>query len=841
VGAAPASQQQPQLAISVRAGFGDDNSYVSGEWFPVRVRLTNPPGAQQMRVRVETDSLGENNTVASVYAREVDLASPSRKDVTLYAYGTGLVGTFYVRVMRGDTTLLNKSFTVRALEQGNDTLVGVISSDASLLNVLRSERIGHLSQPYNNYNYGSGSTGTPQNGIRATVAHMAIDDLPAMSAGLNSLSALVVDDADTSALTPEQFGALRDWVGRGGTLVVAARPGGAELSQEMVDFLPVKIEGTRTLDKLDGLGDLVLSPITPTAPVAVTYSTLKTAPTDGSSLLAAQDGVPLVAMRTLGEGHVAYLALSPGLTPLKSWDGLVPLFKRLLVEYKVGSTSSTPGVAMTYGYGYSSYYGPGGGSVSYRSLILSSGGPGQIFGYTGSLFDLPVLDLPDPLGIAIFLFIYILIIGPINFIVLRRMRRAELAWLTIPALVLVFSAGAYLIGYNAKGGDLIMIRATTSHSAPGLEETSAQEYVGLFSPLRGNYKITVGGDALASEVSSYNYYSGPSDNHPARVLGGGTTSIDNVLIATSSLRGFMAENTVKKGSPLEADLRLTDNFISGSIRNRTTGGLQDVALLRGGSVQYIGFVGPGQSIAVKLPVSTQTFNNGSPSVILPTPPGFSTYSGGYSYGGQRMPPEVRAYNRKVNLLNVALAPLISNEAPTDMSVLALAWGGEPPASVSVDGHVARTEDINLWTVRLPMSAGSETPKLKAGLAPFWTYEPSASVSWRPGFSVSSLSLAPYADAHFSLPAGVKPEKLSLVSRWPLAEGVDLLAYNVRTGKWDRLVGPDSTQGGQQPATATLVLPSPVDYTGPAGDVTIRLLSKSSANVSLSSFGLALNE
>src|SRR5205823_558260 len=172
--------------------------------------------------------------------------------------------------------------------QGTDTLVGVISSDGSLLNVLRGERIGHVPQPFNNYNYGGSSSAPVQNGIRVTVAHMSVDDLPGMSAGLNGLSTLVLDDADTSALTPEQQTALRDWIGRGGTLVVAARPGGAEFSTEMSDLLPVKIEGTRNLDQLDGLGEFVATPITPTSPVAVTLSTLKSASTDGARLLAAQ-------------------------------------------------------------------------------------------------------------------------------------------------------------------------------------------------------------------------------------------------------------------------------------------------------------------------------------------------------------------------------------------------------------------------------------------------------------------------------------------------------------------------------------------------------------------------
>src|SRR5438552_13258935 len=122
-------------------------------------------------------------------------------------------------------------------------------------------------------------------------------------------------------------------------------------------------------------------------------------------------------------------------------------------------------------------------------MFLGLYGGGPIYNVGGGLFDLPALELPEPLGIAIFLGIYILLIGPVNFIILRRMRRSELAWATIPAMVLIFSIVAYLIGYQAKGGDLVMIRASVTHSAPGLQEVDAREFTGIFSPLRNNFRL----------------------------------------------------------------------------------------------------------------------------------------------------------------------------------------------------------------------------------------------------------------------------------------------------------------------------------------------------------------
>ncbi len=835
--------QQPAPGVTAHAGFGDDSSYVMNEWFPVRVLLTNPAGAPSMRVRVEIDSPGLNNKADSSYAREVDLPSPSRKEVTLYVAtraGASFVSSFDLRLAQGDTVIASKSVNARALEPNNDTIIGVLSSDASLFNVLRGERVGHVPALFINPNYFPGppqSSNPPSGaGARVTVAHLTIDDIPTLSVALNSLSALVLDDMDTSALTQEQLESLTAWIARGGMLIVAARPGGADVSPAIANLLPVQINGTRSLDSLQGLGDFLASPITLPAPVLVTNSTLLTATTDRARLLASQDGVPLAAIRDLGEGHVAYLALSPGLAPLKTWDGLTPLFKRLLVEYKVGSTSSAISAGIgSSNYGYGSSY-----PTSYS--MFSTGG---IFNTFGGLFDLPSLELPEPLGVGLFLLVYIVLIGPVNFIVLRRMRRAELAWITIPILVLIFSVGAYLIGYQSKGGDLIMIRANAIHSIPGVQEANARHFTGVFSPLRSNLKMTLNTNSAVAELNPDEYGSNTSNANPVRVAtnGSNSTTLDNVIINTGSIRSFVAEDIIKTDAPLEANLHLADNLIVGTLRNRTNSGLQDVALVRGDAVQYIGYIGAGSAAQVKLAVSTRAFDNGSPASILPPPSGVSanngsgggpgSYSNGSTSSGQRQ------YNRRVQLLNIALTPLLSNGPPTDLDVLAVAWGAHSPVSVNVEGHIARTEDLSVWTSRLPVAAGADQlPRLKAGSVPFWIYLPTTDPAWYSQLPSSGVTLDPYADMHFQLPPGTKPEHLSLVIPWALPEGVDLLAYNVQTGQWDSLV---DTSYDRSHLIDLLSLPNPKDHTGPAGDVTIRLLSRSGKkNMDIQTFEMALN-
>lgn len=812
--------------MTATAGFGEDGAYAMGEWFPVRVTLDNPAGANDMRVRVEVNLLGDfggGSTQVGVYAREVDLPSPSRKEVTLYTFANNFSHSIAVRLLRGEAVIATVNVQVDPQEQLNAAIVGVVSSDSSLLNLYEGEHVGHPQAMPVSSRFGGPPSGTQQ-AARATIAHMSPGDIPPLALGLRSLAALVVDDVDTGGLSQEQRDAVASWVGRGGTLVITARPGGADTLAGFSDISPVSAAGTRTLASLKGLGDLVATPLDASGSFIVPDARLRADIVGAPRVLAAQDGVPLVAMRDLGRGQVVYLAVSPGAEPLKGWDGTVPLVKRLLAEHPI---------SLVYGGGGAARYGP----------------PARIFDAYGTIFDLPGLDLPEPLLIAVFMFIYIVLVGPVNYVILKRMRRAELAWITIPAMVAVFAALAYFIGLQSKGGELLTIRGNVVHTVAGLESAEARQYLGVFSPIRRTYRLEVGSDAMATEIDpyGYNYGSGGGNNKPPVVLASGpSTTIENVNVNTWSLRSFMAESTVRAESPLEADLRLGDNTIEGTVRNRSESGLQDVALIRGRAVQYIGYLAPGGEAPVDLDISRTPFNNASPVALLPLPQGVQdpSQSGGYYYyGGGQVSPAQRDYNRRVQMLSTALEPLVIDRPPPDFTVLAVAWGPPPPSEFQVLDRTSRTEDLNVWTGSLQVAGGPGSQgRVTNNTLPAMQYIPTDDPAWKP-FDVSNVRISPSITVQFRVPPGTQPDSLSLEyeARTSLAgTPLDVLIFNTRTGRWDMLA---EISGGQsQPASVPIQ--NPRDYTGPGGDVTLRMahtVGVPTTGITFDRFTLLLND
>jgi hypothetical protein len=114
-----------------------------------------------------------------------------------------------------------------------------------------------------------------------------------------------------------------------------------------------------------------------------------------------------------------------------------------------------------------------------------------------AISSIPGLRLPSVWQLLLFLFAYTLVIGPINFLVLRRLRRRELAWVTIPVLVLLFSAITFFTGFRTRGGATVLNEMSVAYGSVAAERVRTQSVVGLYSPRRGRYDLSLAYDTTA--------------------------------------------------------------------------------------------------------------------------------------------------------------------------------------------------------------------------------------------------------------------------------------------------------------------------------------------------------
>ncbi|HMA34408.1 MAG TPA: hypothetical protein VKY74_07975 [Chloroflexia bacterium] len=651
-GRAAPPAQLAGLTMTVQAGY--EGHYKLGEWFPVQVTLSNI--GQAFDAEVQVTATGPADQPLATYARPVTLPSPARKVVTLYTYATAYQHQLTVHLLRGNTEVLQQQVRIDPL---NDAfLLGVVSDSPDLLNFLANAALG-----------------AGANAGNATIAHLAPGDLPSSAPALGGLDALVFAGTDTSSLSADQRQAIAGWVVAGGTLVVAGGSNSAAAAG-LADLLPVTLAGSYPLTSLAPLATFAGG----TAPPAngVLASDLQLRPETGARVLVDAAGHPLLVRRTLGAGEVFALALDPSVPPLKIWDGGADFWKQVFATHLV---SQSAGAARRTGNLYNQASSSSlGGSSSY---------------YLGQLspFDLPALQLPGVGLVGGFLFLYVLVLGPINYLLLRRWGRSDLAWITIPGLILLFAALAYLVGYNSKGSQLRLTTATVVHTYPAAPIATVDSFVGLFSPNREAYNLQFAADTQLSEVDSNGLGGSTSAGSPVVIDQGKPSGIGQLQIDTWSLRGFQAETTIPYQAPFDVQLQSNGSTIRGQITNHGST-LQDVAVIAGDQVQVLGTLAAGRQAAVQ--VSGSGMSPPSMDQVLPKLiPGLQL---------QTWPPPNsatdRAGRRRAALIDAGLSNPPRLAAPA--SAWVIGWSPTIPLDIQVAGQQPVRDDLVLIAGQFPV-------------------------------------------------------------------------------------------------------------------------------------------
>jgi len=435
----------------------------------------------------EADIEGElrvagDTTDPDVYSRLVVLPANSRKGYFLYVPSDNSFSRLVVQLLADGELISSRSVTVSWLDE-QSRLYGVASSDPSALNFLND---------------------VAPAGARAAVAHLGLQSLPSDPLGWESLDVLILNDVDTTQFSGEQRRALEAWVAHGGHLIVGGGAGAARTASGVANLLPVVVGGARSIDDLWALGEQFGAALS-TGPYAVSEVVLE----DGEPLIEQGDLV-LLARRVYGAGKVDFVAFDAGLNPFVRWDDNSRLWEQIVGTRVVGA----------------------------RGLVVRNG-----YNARDAVNTIPGLELPSTLQILAFMLVYTLLIGPVNYVVLRKLDRRELAWLTIPVLIACFTGCAYLTGFQVRGTVAIVHRLAAVYVPQGASVGRVSQVVGLFSPRRTNYDVRVIG-AQVREIAD-SYYGGPAAGSRLRVFeeADGVTVAD-LRVDVGGIQPFVAEGYV---------------------------------------------------------------------------------------------------------------------------------------------------------------------------------------------------------------------------------------------------------------------------------------------------------
>jgi len=296
----------------------------------------------------------------------------------------------------------------------------------------------------------------------------------------------------------------------------------------------------------------------------------------------------LEATRPYGLGKVVVLGYSPIDSPVKEWVGRQgALAAFTLSAYQQQATQ----FLRSYARGEGALYG--------RSFMAGEPTNGSGAGQDSTSEDPFQTKLPPSSAVFSLLGIYFVLVVPVSFLVLRRMKRGELAWITAPLLAIVF-AGA-LLKYSESLYRISLSRATYGLIIAQEGSTSAvfQGTTQMFFPSGGVH------DLKLSQIDSVSGSSAQSDVY-YRSMGDGFVGfnlVDNGQILAPRLEsnnlGFREFSYVQRFGETEW-FRFNPDGADGMIIQNVSPYKFFGAFVEGGFMDQALVLGPGESRRVVL-------------------------------------------------------------------------------------------------------------------------------------------------------------------------------------------------------------------------------------------------
>ena len=453
--------------------------------------------------------------------------------------------------------------------------------------------------------------------VDASLARFASpQDFPTNAVYLSGLSTLVVDQFDSAALSQAQVQALKDFVGLGGALIEAGGPSWRRTLLSLpAELLPMRPSSTATA-ALAPLAELAGQTTEATAQVA-------SGPVGRGArvTLETPDGVPLVVEGTYGSGRLVELAFDPFAEPFDTHVALAGMaWAHAIGQALSGIQGAAKPVGVSGGIGISSSF-----SASDSALAAAPGGwaPGYSTASQDQLGnvlnDTPAAAAP-PVGLlGGMLVAYVLLAGLLNYLFLKALGQRVMMWASVPLVAVVFTAGAYAVGFGSRGTDFVVTEVQVQRLAP---DGAAQTYTfdGVYPPRKGDVHLSLPGNTLVSTAISQ----GDGNARNGAVIT--AISRPQVLLGNVAVWNMQPVQTLSvshpyayepRGSmPVDVQLNLRKGRLQGAVVNRTSHPISDLELVSasGTELTLAGSLGPGASIPVDLPFSqTLTGAAGGPA------------------------------------------------------------------------------------------------------------------------------------------------------------------------------------------------------------------------------------
>ncbi|MFY2308133.1 hypothetical protein ACOSZE_11740 [Lysinibacillus fusiformis] len=434
--------------------------------------------------------------------------------------------------------------------------------------------------------------------------------------GLAMANVIVVDEVAIADLAQKQQEALLKWVQDGGTLLLGASDQIDATAGVFKDYLPMSLSqemtsiSAETLTKLSG-GGIFTQPIS-----------IHTATNHKESLpVLTENNVVLASKKKIGSGEIIQTAFSLGDQPLASMDGYAALLAKIIDIQ----------------------------SISQQGMMSQGQSPLDQISYElrniNELFPSFEVSVSYMLIVII---LYIIIIGPVLYFVLKKIDKREHAWWIIPVFSIVLSIGLFIVGAKDR---VVQPQVQQSAFYKVNEDSSLNGYYveSILTNRSGDFIVNTDKNTTAVAMRNYNNFTGTvGDLHESSYIkenaNGSTLTLRDLNYW--SVQSFGGKTSAQNIGKMDVDITLKNEKLTGTIKNNFPFELKDVTLISGVKEVKLGDIKANGTLQVDKEMKT---------TVLQKPSVFNSYN--YSYPSQK--DEVDPM--RVERMKTLALPLVEND------------------------------------------------------------------------------------------------------------------------------------------------------------------------------------
>ena len=745
----PKETDDGQFEITASIGF--DSKYIVGRDTPFKFIVTNNgsdfKGELQMKVYLFESSERYSRQYAIFYV-PLELSKNATKEVEIKAQVATITPFFTASLVNEKgVAICVKNFRATAKDPST-VWTGVLSDSPAELVYLKQNDSFYNQQTSYYYN---------GDGVEYfDTIYLNSKTLPNDSSVLNNFRMLIINDFNTANLSQERKDAIAQWVNEGGMLILGTGVNAKKVLSGLGNITKFTASDVATNVSLKNIGEILVQDVSNLDSLVVSDAQMENA----NSLLE-QDGKVITSSVKVGNGTVVLHNFDLGKAPISDVDDIEVLLRTFYENEKPNF----------FNLSYIDDY-------SYNPV---SGRAGRMAPEKGSMMNI----------IFIIIGAYVIFVGPVLYIVLKKRDKRERGWIIIPVVAMATTVLIYIAGANSYYRSSIINLVSRVDIENGHNYAQAEIYGGLRSGEKGSLEFTAD-EKFDIDVSQMDYGEIYGDEEVC-VLKINTESNSEITYygkASWDLNTFATEKEIDMGGALEAKIVLKGDTLIGTVTNNTNFDFEDLVFHIGSVYNKIDSCMSGETVEVNYKIEPVDLQNGnyynSYDELMKL---FGIENGSYNFVGTNEEYFIK-YGRASLIRDIddkELSKITSSYEPMSMKLYAFNKQPLLDGNKYINGKKMNetAENIFVMDVAVSLEDGAEFD------LPFGLIRPFSITNEKGDFVGGDSNYiymypAGYVYCDFALPQNVNLELFQI--RWNRAYSMVTAPeiFNLTTGDWEEL-------------------------------------------------------